>query len=50
MHNGDEGCLNSKTNNKSSKFFVDLSRGDNYYSNDVSSLSSQVDNGNYVKI
>lgn len=49
MHNGDEGWLNSQTNNIPSKTFVDLSRGDIYYSNDVSLLSSQVDNGNSVR-
>ena len=49
MHNGDEDWLNSQTSNISPETFVDLPGGDNYYSNDVVSLNSQVDNGNSVR-
>lgn len=49
MHNGDEDWLNSQTSNISPETFVDLPGGDNYYSNDVVWLNSQVDNGNSVR-
>jgi hypothetical protein len=49
MHNGDEDWLNSQTSTISLETFVDLPGGDNYYSNDVVSLNSQVDNGNSIR-
>jgi hypothetical protein len=48
MHNGDEDWLNSQTSTISPETFVDLPGGDNYYSNDVVSLNSQVDNGKSI--
>jgi len=46
MHNGDDGWLRNQPNNISPERFVDLPGGDNVYNNDVSSFSSQIENGN----
>ena len=49
MLNGDEGWLDHQGSNISPEHFIDVPEGDNQYSNDVMSLSSQVDDGNTVR-
>lgn len=49
MLNGDEGWFDHQESNISPEHFVDLPEGDNHYSDDVMSLSSQVDDGNTVR-
>ena len=49
MLNGDEGWLDHQGSNISREHFIDVPEGGNQYSNDVMSLSSQVDDGNTVR-
>jgi hypothetical protein len=46
MHNGDEGWLRNQPDNILPSSFIDVPEGDNEYNNDVSSFSSQIENGN----
>jgi len=48
MYNGDEGWLDHQPDNIPPEDFVDLPEGDDHYNNDVMSLTSQIDNGNYL--
>jgi len=49
MYNGDEGWLDHQPDNIPPEDFVDLPEGDDHYNNDVMSLTSQIDNGNYLR-
>ncbi|TVU21934.1 hypothetical protein EJB05_31605, partial [Eragrostis curvula] len=49
MHQGDEAWLDNQPNNIPSDTFVDLPEGDSSYNNDVSPLSSEIENGNAVR-
>jgi hypothetical protein len=49
MHHGDEAWLDKQPYNTPPTSFVDLPDGDSNYSNNVASLSNQIENGNVVR-